>query len=570
MINIPDAKLKELLLEEGLLTAIQFDEAAKEAEITGKGVAGVLLAKNLITENYLEEILSRYLRIPLIQLDAGRIDGNVLTLLPEEIARQRRVVLFRKKADGSIDVAMEDPSNLADVQFLGRYLNNKVNPYLASASDLNKGFSLYARAATQGFKKIIEDNVAASLRVGGRNIEETAKEVPIVAIVDNLVSYAISLRASDIHLEIFDEFLLIRYRIDGVLHEVLRIPKQVYSAIAARIKLLAALKLDEHNKPQDGRFRYEVATDVVDIRVSILPTYYGETIVMRLLRATERAFSFAELGLWEDTTKLLEDNIRKSYGMVLVCGPTGSGKTTTLYAILSVLNRPTVNIVTVEDPIEYDIEFVNQTQINPAAGITFANGLRAILRQDPNIIMVGEIRDGETAEIATQAALTGHLVLSSLHTNDAPTAIPRFIDMGVPVFLVAAVLNCIMAQRLVRKIHLDCIESYEPDEATIKIISEQLNTLGLDVAKADMPNRFYRGKGCPTCNNTGYEGRIGIYELLNVTETIRKIILDPGFSLDKLRYAARAEGMISMFEDGLRKVGQGITTIDEVLRVIRE
>ena len=570
MINIPAPKLKELLLKDGLLTAEQFDQVTKDAVETGKSVVEALLSRNLITRDYFEELFSRYFGVPLVRLDTANIDPGILALLPEETARQRKVVLFKKNPDGSIDVAMEDPSNLVDVDFLERYLNAKVNPYLASPSELSKGFSLYGRAAAHSFKKIIEDNVAASLQVGAKSAEETAREVPIVAIVDNLVSYAISLRASDIHLEVFDEFLLVRYRIDGVLHEMLKIPKQVHPAITARIKLLGGLKLDEHAKPQDGRFRYDAGGDVIDIRVAVMPTYYGEKVEMRLLRTTEKALSFAELGLSEETTKLLEENIKKSYGMVLICGPTGSGKTTTLYTVLSVLNRPAVNIVTIEDPIEYDVKLVNQTQVNPAAGISFANGLRAILRQDPNVIMVGEIRDSETAEIATQAALTGHLVLSSLHTNDAPTAIPRFIDMGIPPFLVAAVLNCLMAQRLVRRIHLDCIESYEPDPATIEIIEEQLNALGVPPDAVDVPNRFYRGKGCAVDNFTGYEGRLGIYELLNVTETIRKIIIDPSFSLDKLKQAARGEGMITMFEDGLRKAGQGITTIDEVLRVIRE
>ncbi len=570
MTSIPNAKLKEFLIEDGLVTGEQFEGVVKDAGETGKNLTELLLSRNLISQNYLEELLSRYLKVPLIKLDTAKIDQNALALLPEEIARQRRVILFKKNADGSVDAAMEDPSNLVDIDYLTRYLNAKVNPYLASAGELAKGFSLYARETAENFKKIIEENVTASLQVGTKSAEEVAREVPIVAIVDNLISYAVSLRASDIHLEIFDEFLLIRYRIDGVLHEILKTPKQVHPAITARIKLLGGLKLDEHSKPQDGRFRYEAGGDVIDIRVSVLPTYYGEKIVMRLLRTTDRALSFTELGLSEETAKLLNENIKKSYGMVLICGPTGSGKTTTLYAVLNVLNRPTVNIVTVEDPIEYDIELVNQTQINPLAGITFANGLRAILRQDPNVIMVGEIRDGETADIATQAALTGHLVLSSLHTNDAPTAIPRFIDMGVPPFLVAAVLNCIMAQRLVRKIHLDCIESYEPDAATIEVIKEQFKALGIPPEQVDLPNRFYRGKGCAVDNFTGYEGRIGIYELLNITEAIRKIIIDPNFSLDKLKQAARVEGMTTMFEDGLRKVGQGITTIDEILRVIRE
>ncbi len=570
MINIPENRLKDLLIEEGLVTGEQFDEIQAEARLAGKNLTGELLERNIITENYLEELLSRYLGVPLATLDAGKIDPQVIPLLPEEAARQRRVVLFGKNADGSINVAMEDPSNLADIEFLERYLNAKVNPYLASAAELSKGFSLYARESAHNFKKVIEENAAASLRVGAKTAEETAREVPIVAIVDNLISYAISLRASDVHLEIFDDFLLIRYRVDGVLQEISRIPKQVHPAITARIKLLGGLKLDEHAKPQDGRFRYEAGGDVIDIRVAVMPTYYGEKVEMRLLRTTEKTLSFSDLGLSEETIKLLMDNIKKSYGMVLVCGPTGSGKSTTLYAILNVLNRPSVNIVTVEDPIEYDIQYVNQTQINPASGITFANGLRAILRQDPNVIMVGEIRDDETAEIAAQAALTGHLVLSSLHTNDAPTAIPRFIDMGVPAFLVAAVLNCLMAQRLVRRIHLDCIESYEPDPGTLEIIKEQLSEMGVGQPKIDVPNRFYRGKGCAVCNGTGYEGRLGIYELLNVTEKVRKVILDPNFSLDILRQAAREEGMVTMFEDGLRKVGQGVTTIDEVLRVIRE
>ena len=570
MTGIPDAKLKELLVEDGLMTPEQFEGVLKEASGTGKSVMELLLAKNFITESYFEELRSRYLRVPLIQLDTAKIDLNALSLLPEDVARQRRVILFKKNADGSIDAAMEDPSNLVDIEYLTRYLSTKVNPYLAPAGELSKGFSLYGRESAQNFKKIIEENVAASLQVGSKSAEETAKEIPIVAIVDNLISYAISLRASDIHLEVFDDFLLVRFRIDGVLHEMLKISKQVHPAITARIKLLGGLKLDEHSKPQDGRFRYEAGGDAIDIRVAVMPTYYGEKAEMRLLRTTERALTFAELGISKETTKLLEENIKKSYGMVLICGPTGSGKTTTPYSVLSVLNRPTVNIVTVEDPIEYDIELVNQTQVNPLAGITFANGLRAILRQDPNVIMVGEIRDSETAEIATQAALTGHLVLSSLHTNDAPTAIPRFIDMGVPPFLVAAVLNVLMAQRLVRKIHLDCIESYEPDSSTIEVIKGQLKALDVPDEKADLPNRFYRGKGCAADNFTGYEGRVGIYELLNITETIRRIITDPNFSLDNLKRTARDEGMVTMFEDGLRKVGQGVTTIDEVLRVIRE
>ncbi len=568
MLNIPTPKLKELILADGLVTEAQFNRVLEESGRTGKAVSEILIGGDLVTEDYFKELVSRYLGIPTTRLDSAAIDTNVLYLLPEELARQKRVILFAKNADGSINAAMEDPSNLVDIEFLEKHLKVNVRPYLVSGNELNKGFAFYARAATENFKKIIEDNVLASLRGKVKDEQESARQLPIVAIVDNLLAYAISLRASDIHLEVFDEFIIVRYRIDGILHEILKIPKQVHPAVAARIKLLGGLKLDEHSKPQDGRFRYGVGKDVVDIRVAVMPTYYGEKVEMRLLSATSRPLSFAELGMLPDHIGLLTENIKKSYGMVLISGPTGSGKTTTLYAVLNILNRPTVNIVTIEDPIEYDIKFINQTQVNPAAGIDFANGLRAILRQDPNVIMVGEIRDSETAEIAVQSALTGHLVLSSLHTNDAPTAVPRLIDMKIPPFLVAAVLNVIVAQRLVRKIHLDCIESYTPDTTTLEAIKTQLKEMGVDPSR--LPKRFYRGKGCPICNSTGYQGRMGIYEIINITEKLREEIVNPNFSLDNLEKAARVEGMITMLEDGLRKVENGLTTIDEILRVIRE
>jgi type II secretory ATPase GspE/PulE/Tfp pilus assembly ATPase PilB-like protein len=387
-------------------------------------------------------------------------------------------------------------------------------------------------------------------------------------LVNNTLSYAASLNASDIHIEILEDTILIRFRIDGILHEILRIPKEVHPAIVARIKLLAALKVDEHQKPQDGRFRFQSGSSILDVRVSVIPTLYGEKIVMRLLPATQRPLSLSELGMLEDTAKIVEENMKKTYGMFLVCGPTGSGKTTTLYAILNMLNRPEVNIVTVEDPIEYNIKYINQVQINPVAGITFASGLRSILRQDPNIIMVGEIRDQETAEIAVNAALTGHLLLSSLHTNDAPTAVPRLIDMKVPPFLVAAVLNLVIAQRLVRRICLDCIESYTPSPEFIKSLEEQ--SKDLKIPGFEVPKILYRGKGCKTCSGTGYKGRMGIFEAFEVDENIRKIIISPDFSIDLLNMAARKNGMITMFEDGLRKAALGMTTIEEVLRVIRE
>jgi len=361
----------------------------------------------------------------------------------------------------------------------------------------------------------------------------------------------------------------VRFRIDGILHEIIRMPKEAYAAIVARIKFLSGLKIDEHLKPQDGRFRYKVGQEFLDIRVALIPVFYGEKVEMRLLPATQKPLSLDELGILDDMRKIIEENIKKSYGMILVAGPTGSGKTTTLYSILNILNKSEVNIVTIEDPIEYDMKYINQTQINPAAGITFANGLRAILRQDPNIIMVGEIRDEETAEISVHSALTGHLLLSSLHTNDAATAVPRLIDMKIAPFLIAAVLNIVLAQRLVRQICLDCIESYPADIELAEFLAKQLKENN-SYSQFKIPKILYRGRGCSTCNETGFRGRTGIFEIIEVNEEIRKMIIDPKFSLDVLINNAKHQGMITMFEDGLRKAEKGITTVEEVLRVIRE
>ncbi|MEE8131925.1 MAG: GspE/PulE family protein, partial [Candidatus Paceibacterota bacterium] len=502
-------------------------------------------------------------------LSIRSIDEKVLKLLDEETARIKRLILFARQPDGALAAAMEDPSDLEIIEFLEKRLNAKIKPYLATQEDLDRGFALYGQQLIENFKKIVEENIAASLKARVENIEEAAVQVPIVTIVDNLLSYAISLRTSDIHIEILEDAILIRFRIDGVLHEIIRVPKEIHPAIVARIKLLASLKIDEHMKPQDGRFRYQVGPDLIDIRVAVMPVFYGEKIEMRLLSSTQRPLSLEELGMFEDVARIVGENTKKSYGMVLACGPTSSGKTTTLYSILNILNRSEVNIVTIEDPIEYDMKYVNQTQINPLAGITFANGLRAILRQDPNIIMVGEIRDEETAEIAVHSALTGHLLLSSLHTNDAVTAIPRLIDMKIAPFLVAAVLNMILAQRLVRKVCLDCIESFSPSPEVIKSLEKQFKGLKLE-SEVGIPKILYRGRGCPACGKTGYRGRLGIFEVLNISETVRKVIIDPNFSLDVLKETARKEGMVTMFEDGLRKVERGLTTIEELLRVIRE
>lgn len=573
MIPLPPEKIKDLLLEEGLVPADKFDAAAEEAERKRQNVVDILISLGLLNKDYFYTLLAKHLGVQRIRIRSADIDEEILRMLPEDVARSRQAIVFARGADGVFDIAMENPTDLEAIDFLSLKLQGPVRAYLATDEDLNRGFSLYEKKLTQDFKKIIEESIGESLRSrqGGDDLERAAGDLPIVAIVDNLLSYSASSRASDIHLEILDDVVLARFRIDGVLHEIIRMPKEVHPAVVARVKILSGLRVDEHSKPQDGRLRHKVGDEVIDIRVSVLPTFYGEKIVMRLLRGADRPLSLSELGLSDDRMRdSVLDAISKSYGMFLVCGPTGSGKSTTLYSILNMLNRPEVNIVTVEDPIEYDMRFVNQVQVNAAAGITFASGLRSILRQDPNIIMVGEIRDVDTASISVQAALTGHLLLSSLHTNDAPTAIPRLFDMKLPPFLIAAVLNAILAQRLTRRIHVQCIESYAPDSGTLDSIRDQLKVLGVLPKDAPPLKTFYRGKGCEGCSGTGYLGRVGIYEVLHVTEAIRKNIVSPQFELGALRELARKEGMVTMFEDGLQKVEQGVTTIDEVFRVIRE
>jgi type IV pilus assembly protein PilB len=571
MISISPDRLRDILVKEGLINAETFEAIRKEAQRKKQPLENLLLSQGLIPKEYFYTVIAKFLGVERINLGNIKIDESVLRLLPEDIARRRKAIVFGITPDKKFQVAMEDPGDLETIDFLALRLGAPIVPYLATEEDLNRGFVLYARQLSQDFKKIIEESVEASLRSKAKgDLVEAAAELPIVAIVDNFIGYALSSRASDIHFEALDDAILVRYRIDGVLHEIMRLPKEVHPAVVARIKILSGLRVDEHSKPQDGRFRYKIGENLVDIRVSIAPTFYGEKIELRLFSAAQKPLTLSELGFSDENISLIEAAIAKTYGMILACGPTGAGKTTTLYSILNLLNRPEVNIVTIEDPIEYDIRYINQIQVNPAAGITFATGLRSILRQDPNIIMVGEIRDAETANISVQAALTGHLLLSSLHTNDAPTAVPRLIDMGVPPFLVAAVLNDVIAQRLVRRIHIDCIESYTPDEVLIENIKSELKTLGMNPERIRLSKTFYRGKGCAACNHTGYFGRIGIFEILAVNERIRQLIISPEFNLDSLRRLAREEGMVTMLEDGIRKVERGLTTIEEVFRVIRE
>lgn len=567
---IPANQLKAKLLSEGLTTSERFDALEQEANLKNQNLIDILVSEHIADKNYLNRLVADFLGVEIVNFNVTPIDPEIVKLIPEEVSRQRQILVFSKNSDGSLNVAMADPSDLSTTSFLSQHLGTRIITYLANQEDLNRGYTVYGSQMTSDFKAIIEKNIQDSIRAQTRGGEKEEAELPIVAVVDNIMSYAVSLRASDIHIEIMEDVTIVRYRIDGILYEIMRIPKLVHTAVVARIKILSGLKLDEHYEPQDGRFRHSAANQMVDVRVSILPTFYGEKIVMRLLEASQKPLSLEELGFLPEVAKLIRDNLKKTYGMILAAGPTGAGKTTTLYALMNILNKPNVNIVTIEDPIEYNMRYVNQSQVNARAGITFAAGLRAILRQDPNIIMVGEIRDKETAGIAVQSALTGHLLLSSIHTNDAPTAVPRLFDLDVPPFLVGSVLNLVIAQRLVRQACKNCIYSYEPDADTKEIVEKQVKELNIRVSGYELPKLLYRGKGCNICNNTGYRGRLGIYEVFEVTEGVRKIIVNPQFDLDALRVKAEEEGMITMFEDGLRKAELGMTTIEEVLRVIRE
>lgn len=571
MLQIPPLKLKDFLIKDGLIKPQEFDDLSNEANRMGQGLADVLISKGFVNENYFYNLVARYLGVEMANLAGRQINEEIFKKISEDLARQKKAIIFNRENDGTFDVAMEDPSDLATIKFLENYLKAKIKPFLAIPGDLDKGFAFYGRRQAEDFKKIIEENIAIGLRnrIGIESSEKAAQDIPIVAIVDNLILYAASSEASDIHIEILENEILVRYRIDGVLYEIIKMSKEIHPAVVARIKLLAGLKIDEHMKPQDGRFRYKTGNAFLDIRVSVIPVFYGEKVEMRLLPAIQKPLSLDEIGILEDAKAIIEENVKKTYGMILATGPTGSGKTTTLYSILNILNRPEVNIVTVEDPIEYEIKYINQVQINILAGVTFATGLRAILRQDPNVIMVGEIRDEETAEIAVHSALTGHLLLSSLHTNDAATAIPRLMDMKIQPFLAAAVLNVVIAQRLVRKICLGCVESFAVEPALLETLNKSLREANSD-AEPRTIKFLYRGRGCRSCGDTGFRGRIGIFEILNVDEEIREFVINPNFSLDGLRNLAKKKGMITMLEDGLRKAELGITTVEEVLKVIRE
>ena len=588
--RIEQQQLKAFLLDSELVKKDEVDKAEAESKKTGKKIEDILLALGKITEEELARLKAYILGVPFVNLEGEKIDSKVLSIIPEPIAKKHNIVSFRKSG-ASLEVAMLDPEDLETIEFIKKKSDLKILPRLTNAASIKYVLSQYQKSLEAEFGEIIKNEVSSEAlatisETAGlpgtesadlEDLKKAAEDLPIVRIVDTLIRHAILQRSSDIHIEPMEKEVLVRYRIDGILHNAMVLPKQVASGIVARIKVLASLKLDEHRLPQDGRFKIETADYKFSFRVSVLPVFDGEKVVMRLLPESAKGFTLEDLGFHGEALEILYKNIKKPLGMILATGPTGSGKTTTLYTILSLLNQPGVNISTVEDPIEYRMPRVNQTQVRPDIGFTFANGLRSLVRQDPDIIMVGEIRDNETASLAVNAALTGHLVLSTLHTNSAAGSLPRLLDMKVEPFLIASTTDAIIAQRLVRRLCKER-EAYKLTDAELKKLGENVNLERvLDFLKKekivspkavwkDIP--FYKQKATQECPD-GYSNRLGIHEVLEMTPTIKNLLMQSATS-DQIEEQAKKEGMMTMVEDGIMKVIQGFTTIEEVFRVTTE
>lgn len=559
MAVLPDDQLMSVVVKAKLLDAKKAQEVLDYARNSNIGLDDALLEKAVITDEQLGQALAVHFKLPFVNLSKLDISEEVFGVIPDRVTRKQKVVVFARDANG-VKVAVVDPTASRPVlEMVAKKTGQKVLPHLATLRDIQSALRVY-----QGdVQKIVDNLLAEDI---GRTAEAVLEDPPVARIVDAIVETAYQNRASDIHIEPEEGSCLVRYRIDGVLQEVMRAPKRLHERIMTRIKVLSSLRTDEHMAAQDGKMRAQLDEENLDIRVSILPIADGEKAVLRLLSSRSRQYTLHDLGMSEADLAKLTRAFGKSYGAILCTGPTGSGKTTTIYAILKIINTREKNITTIEDPVEYRIRGANQIQVNPKTNLTFASGLRSILRQDPNVIFVGEIRDGETAGIAINAALTGHLVLSTLHTNDAATAIPRLIDMKVEPFLVASTVAVILAQRLVRQICPAC-----KHEATMTH-EEMIKSFPADVIKENWGIKakypVFKGQGCKLCRLSGYQGRVGLFEVLEVTAGIRKLIIEKA-DADVIARAARGEGMKTILGDGFAKIAAGVTTVEEVLRVTK-
>lgn len=563
------ATIEDILASVGTITKEQLEFVKSESKRRQETSEKIIASMKWVSDEQLAQAKAKVIGISYDNPAEHPISPEVLGYIPEEVAKRYMVIPVAKDKE-TLSVAMVDPLDLQIFEFIEKKSGLVVKPYLATEAAITKAISdQYTRGlsteVTEALSEVAPGGVAQSYVQGGP-VASVLGEAPVARIVSTLLEYGIRVRASDIHIEPLENETRVRYRIDGILQEKLILPKKIHDSIISRIKILGNMKIDEKRVPQDARFNFKLGKEELDLRLSTLPTTFGEKIVMRLLKKTGAVPTLPELGLRARALKNLEDNIARPHGIILVTGPTGSGKTTTLYSVLSKLNSSKVNIVTLEDPIEYQMAGINQVQINPQAGLTFASGLRSFLRQDPNIIMVGEIRDSETTDLAVQASLTGHLVFSTLHTNDASGALPRLLDMHAEPYLIASTVNCVVGQRVVRVLCPTCKEAREP---SVEVLAELKKILGNLYDFNSKRFKVYAGKGCSECNNTGYLGRIGIFEVLLVSEKVARMIFSRETS-QAIGRQAIAEGMITMKQDGFLKVIEGITTIEEVLRVAEE
>lgn len=601
--RISDSLVEQLLLATGKVNDEQLVPMREQAKAEKTPLQDIVIKSNTINEKDLTKLYAAEIDIPFIELNAKEVPREVLRLIPERIARQYKVILFGLDEDGAKMLAMEDPDDIQAINFLQKQLGTDIKVHVTTATSISTALDQYRGNVSSELTKVLDSE-------GGEADEDEAideditEDSPIAQTVNLIIEYAIKSGASDIHIEPREGHVVVRYRIDGILKEANKLPKKVHGALVSRIKILSNLKIDERRAPQDGRFKIQIGEGVYALRVSTLPINEGEKVVMRVLNESSKALTLEELGYWGRALETVNQAIVQPHGMILVTGPTGSGKSTSLFSVLSLLNRPSVNISTIEDPVEYRIPGANQTQVNPKAGMTFVNGLRALLRQDPNIIMVGEIRDSETAGLAVQAALTGHLVFATLHTNNAATTLPRLLDMGIEPFLIASTVRAVVGQRLVRRLCVDCREPYAPDAAALKQVDKIFHTdaaanmkiihemekqaleggIGKSntsktnkVSTADLATteskitKLWKANddGCDSCNHTGYKGRIGIYEVLGNSEAVQKLIVANSTS-DDIQKQAMADGMATMQLDGFIKALRGQTSIEEILRVTSE
>lgn len=591
--RVSDETVEKLLKQGGIVNDSQLDELKTLAKRSKQSLQETVIDQKVVSDEKLTKMIGELIDVPFVRIEPKDILDDVLKKIPEHIARQYNVVLFAINDDGSLSLAMEDPDDVQALNFIQKEIGYNTKVFLATKSNILDCLENYRGDMNDELDEVISVQKDASAEDQNVSQDDFAENSPIAQTVNLLLEYAIKSNASDIHIEPREDYVQVRYRIDGVLKEVNKLPRNVHGALVSRIKILSNLKIDERRVPQDGRFKIKVSGKQYALRVSTLPIADGEKVVMRILDESNQAISLDKLGYWGLSLATVKDAMAQPNGMILVTGPTGSGKSTSLFSILSELNTPDVNISTIEDPVEYKIPGVNQTQTNAKAGMTFASGLRALLRQDPNIIMVGEIRDGETANLGVQAALTGHLVFSTLHTNNAATCLPRLLDMGIEPFLIASTVKAVIGQRLVRRLCMNCRQEYVPNaeelsyivqmfslkQGSIQRLHELEGQAFADKIGGDTPmgstdvtiQRLWRPnpEGCNECNHVGFKGRVGIYEVLGISVPIQKMITANATSND-IQEQAISEGMVTMQTDGLIKSLRGVTTIEEVLRATRE